>query len=63
MKKQLIQTFKTTGLFLMTSFAIMSCNSGNNSEGNAGPASDSVATAKTTSTEPAPIEATCSSRY
>lgn len=56
MKKQLIQIFKTTGLFLMTSFAIMSCNSGNNSEGNTGAASDSVATAKTVSTEPAPMQ-------
>lgn len=54
--KQLIKSFRTAGFLLMASFAIMSCNSGNNSEENTASASDSVATAKTASTVSVPIQ-------
>lgn len=54
--KQLIKPFKTAGFLLMASFAILSCNSGNSSEGNTTSPSDSVATAKTAATTPVPIQ-------
>ena len=54
--KQLIKPFKTAGFLLMASFIVMSCNSGNNSEGNTTSASDSVATAKTASAVSVPIQ-------